>query len=113
MMVVVPTLSRSDQRDEAQIRGGVIEIAFPKGVIRAVDYSIEENIGGGLNEISKTSPNRAKQQHENGDASDHSGEAKAKNMAVQPAVADVRRERSQRLRLLRLEIGRASCRERV
>src|SRR5579859_1975980 len=101
-MVVVPAFSRSEQCDEGEIRGSVVEIAFAEGVIRAVDYSVEENIGGGLHKVGKPSPGGSKQQHENRDARDYTRQPKAKNMAVEPAVADVRRKRSQRLRLLRL-----------
>ena len=101
MMVVVPTLSRGEQGDKRQIRCCIVEIAFAECVIRAVNYRIQENVRGGLDEVRNSSPNRPEQQHENCDTRDYASEPEAENMAVEPAIANVRCERRQRLRLLR------------
>ncbi len=104
MMIVVPAFAGSEQRDKAEICSGVIEILLPERVIRTINHGVQENVKAGLYEESRESPERAQKHHENADADQNSHYAEAEKMAVEPAVANIRRECRQRLLVFRLAI---------
>lgn len=78
VVIVVPSFAGGEQRDEAEIRCGVVEVLLSERVIRAVNHGVQENINAGLNEERDSTPQRAKQKHEDTNADQHSDKPKSK-----------------------------------
>lgn len=104
VMIVVPAFAGGEPGDKTEISGGVVEVAFAEGVIGAVDDGVQENVEAGLNNESDAAPERAEEQHKNGDAEENADDAEAQNVAVKPIVANVRSERSQRFGIFCLAV---------
>lgn len=101
VVVIVPAFSSSEQSDEAQIRRGIVEIMFTNCVICAIDDCVEENVRRSLDKICNAAPCRAQDKHENGNPKDYAGKSEAENVAIEPIVADIRRECRERVGIFR------------
>lgn len=104
VVIIVPAFTRGQKRDEAEVRSCVVKVTFAEGMIGAVDDSIQENVQTGLRDKRDPSPERSKDEHEECDSHNDSGETKSENVAIKPVIADIWCERLKRLGILCLTV---------